>query len=256
MGVTKSLVKMPAILVALSIGLCVGLSSLGVVWWAGPKARSLMTTAISHYDAYLPEITIQDGKASIKKPQPYYVDFGQKSEPLVVIDTREGHDNDALTYLKDVKTGFVLTRDTIVTKNDGQIRVIPLKEMRDLVLNSQSLQSLADTYWPAFEKVSAGAAVTYFVFAKPFQVLILALIPYGWARAARAALTYGQAFKIAAFCMIPPVLVNLFQDVSGIQFSGRPWIYFAVYVALLVLASLEFTRGSRSAPDASTEITP
>jgi hypothetical protein len=256
MGVTKSLVKIPAIVVVLSIGLCVGLSSLGIVWWAAPKARSLMDMAISRYDAYLPEITIQDGKASIKKPQPYYVDFGQKREPLVIVDTREGHDNGAFTYLKDVTTGFVLTRDTLVTKNGGQVRVIPLKEVRDLILNSKSLQSLADQYWPLFEKVSAGAAVTYFLFAKPFQILILALIPYAWARVARAALTYGQAFKIAALCMIPPVLVNLFQDVSGTQFSGRPWVYFAFYVVLLVLASLEYTRSSRTGPDSSAEITP
>jgi len=239
----------------LIIGLCAGLSALGVLWWAEPHVKSILNRVVSHYDTYLPEITIHAGFASIKKPQPYYVDFGQGKEMPLIIDTRAGHENDGMNYLRDAKTGFVLTRDSLITKNNGQLRIVPLKDFPNLALNSQSLQAMSDQYFPVVEKAAAGLAVTYFLFSKPFQILILALIPYLWARS-RAGLTYGQAFKITALCMIPPVLLNLFQDISGTHFPGRGWIYFGLYVLLLILASWDLVRSTRSGPQTVASINP
>ena len=89
----------------------------------------------------LVRITVHDGKASIREEQPHFIETGDK-DLAVVIDTRENKQKDALDYLKDVSTGAVLARDSVVTKSQGQIRIIPLKGIPDLVVNSRNLRAL------------------------------------------------------------------------------------------------------------------
>ena len=53
-----------------------------------------------------------------------------------------------MNYLRNAEAGLVLTQDAVVTKNNGQIRIIPLKGMPDMVLNAAMLRDIADKYLP------------------------------------------------------------------------------------------------------------
>lgn len=256
MQIVRSMTKTPAILVALLVLVCAGMATLGMVWWFTPKVRAVAQVAVAQYDVYLPEISIERGQASINKPQPYVLDFGQGKEAAFVIDTRAGHENDALDYLKQAQAGAVLTRESLVTKNQGQIRIIPLNTMPDMVLNSHSIKSIVEHYLPGLLAVAAALVALYFLVAKPLQVLILALIPYVWARSASAELTFGGAFKIAAFCMVPSVLFTLFQDLAGVRVPGRFFIYFGLFLVLTVISSLLYVRSGRKPEDSSDAINP
>ncbi len=88
------------------------------------------------YDDKLPEITIRNGRASIRKPEPHFVNGLVQENVTVVIGTREGKQGEALNYLKDFESGMAITRDAVVSKLRGQIRVVPLKGLPDVVLNS------------------------------------------------------------------------------------------------------------------------
>ncbi len=256
MKLVTSILKTPAIVVVLMIGLCVALSAFGFVAWGTPKVRTFVDRVVARYDTYFPEITIEHGHASIKKHQPYYVDFGQGKNALIIIDTRKGFEGSAADYLKGTPEGFVLTHSTLVVKNKGQTRIVPLANIPDFVVNSASIRSLIDQYFHRMVAVVAVAVVIYFLFSKSVQVFLFALIPFVWARVSAVALSYGQALKVSGFCMVPPVVLTVLQDLFGVVLPGRFLVYFGLYLILTIFLSVALTRGMRSVPDPSTGINP
>jgi hypothetical protein len=250
-----AVIKTPAIVIVLMIGLCAGLNAYGVISWGMPLVRSFTDKIVTQYDRYVPEVTFQNGQASVKKPQPYYVDFGQGKSTPIVIDTREGFENEALEYLKPARDGFVLTRSTLVVKNKGEIRIVPLKDMPNFVLNSRNIGSLVSQYLPGVIAVVAIVVIVYFLFAKIMQVLLLALIPLVWAQVSSVALSYGQALKIAAFCMVPPVILVALRDLFHVPVGGM-LIYFGLYLVLMVVLSAVVIRSLRSETQTSAAINP
>lgn len=217
-------------------------SSLATVFLTAPKMEKLLLAIAENYDSYLPEIKIRDGHASVREKQPYVVDMDDK-EVAIVIDTRDGMQKSAMDHLKEASAGAVLTRDTLIMKNRGEMRVISLKEMPDMEINSGTLQDLVDRYWPLAMRLGAVLVVLYFFIIKPFQVLVFGLLPYFGARFYNVPLTYGESLKIAAIGIIPPVLLEILLSVAELGISGGTIIYFAVYVGVLLLACAELVRG-------------
>ena len=235
MGTARSICKLPAIAVVLILLVCAGLSAWGLYSWVWPKVGTVLEYVVGTYDALLPEITIRDGQASIREQQPHFIDTGDK-DLVAVVDTRENKQKDALDYLKDVSTGAVLTRDSVVTKSQGQIRIIPLKGIPDLVVNSRNLRAFLDEYLPTVTRIFILVVLLYFLIVKPLQALIFALLPHVVARSYSTALTYGEAIKLSAVAMVPPVTLDLFLDLSGIGIPMAFIVYFGLYIGLLILA--------------------
>jgi Protein of unknown function (DUF1189) len=243
-GLAGSLARvgtLPTIFVLLA---CAGLAALSLISLVTPAIEKAADLVMNQYDVYVPEITIENGQARIREKQPYFIDTGDSDEKgVAVIDTREGKEDDALKYLKQAGWGVVLTRDSLHTKNrNGQIRILPLKQFPDMVINSENLRTLKDEYLPLVLSVIIAALIVYFLLAKPFQALLLALIPYAAVRSYSVDLSYGQAFKIAAFCMVPPVILDAGMDILGIHIPWGFFVYFGIYVALMVFASIDLVR--------------
>jgi hypothetical protein len=254
MGVTISIIRAPAILAILILVVCIGLSAYITSSKFTPIADKVVDYGIRRYDDIFPEITIRNGKASITKQQPYLIDKIDERYFTIIIDTRDGKQGEALNYLKNAEAGLVLTQDAVVTKNNGQIRIIPLKGMPDIALNAALLRDIADKYLPLVKPVIAIGATTYFAIVKTIQMLILALIPFLWARYSRIPVTYGQAVKLSVFGMAAPVLLGAVCAYSGIKISGWFYIYFALYVGLLVLATSDLVKSLRASTEPSLEI--
>ncbi|MGO9569195.1 MAG: DUF1189 family protein [Desulfomonilaceae bacterium] len=255
MGTARSICKIPAIAVVLVLLVCAGLSAWGLFSWVWPKVETVLEYVVGTYDAVLPEITIRDGKATIREQQPHFIDTGDK-DLVVVVDTREDKQKEALDYLKDVSTGAVLARDSVVTKSQGQIRIIPLKGIPDLVLNSRNLRALFDEYLPTVTRIFILVVILYFLIVKPIQAIIFALLPYFVARSYSAALTYGEAIKLSALAMVPPVTLDLFLNLSGIRIPMSFIIYFGLYIALLILAVRDLVRSKPLPTGPLTSINP
>ncbi len=255
MGTTRAICRLPVIVVVLVLLACAGFSAWGLYSWLWPKVETTVQFVVDKYDALVPEITIHDGTATISAPQPYYVKTGDKNV-AVVIDTRENKEKDALDYLKGVQAGAVLTRESVVTKSQGQIRILPLKNAPNFVMNSRNIRALFTRYGPIATRLVILVLVIYFLVVKPLEAIILALIPYLGARSYSVRLNYGEAIKIAVVAMIPSVTLDLFLDLSGIRIPMPIVIYFGLYFALLFLAVWDLVRSEPSPAGPSTTINP
>jgi hypothetical protein len=244
MGVTRSIAKTHVVVAILVLAGCIAVSSLAVTGVIVPSTEGFIREIAEKYDAYLPEIRIQNGKASIKGESPYSVDLGAK-EIVIVLDTREEGVKQALNYLKPAEAGAVLTRDSLVTKNQEQIRIIPLKNMPDVTLNSLEIQAMADRYLPSVTWWMWVAVICYFCFSKTIQLLLLGMIPYFGARSYSVALSYGEALKITAFAMVPPVLLGYAIGIDALGIIGSFVVYLAAYVGLLILAVWDLVKSER-----------
>jgi hypothetical protein len=254
MGIAISIIRAPAILVILILIACIGLSAFATTSIIMPTINMVVNYGIGMYDDILPEIKIRNGKASVSKQQPFLVDKIDEKYFTVILDTRDGKQGEALNYLNNVEAGLVLTQDAVVTKNNGQIRVIPLKSMPNIVLNSATLRDIADKYLPYVQPVISISVTIYFVVVKPIQMLILALIPFFWARSAKTPISYGKALKISIFGMVPPVLLEVFCHFTGTRIPAWFYIYFAFYAVLMVLAAVDLVKSLRATTEPSFEI--
>lgn len=256
MGVTRSICRLPVLLVVLVLLACVAVSAWSFLSRITPLGEALLDRIADGYDEYLPEITIHNGKASIRQQQPFVVRALTSDKGIVVVDTREGKQSEAMNYLKRAPSGAVLTRDNLFLKNPNQIRVVPLAHLPNMVLSSRDLMEMKREYFPLIARLGALLVVIYFLIAKPVQILILALIPYFGARLYSVPMTYGEAFKLATFAMIPPVILSLVANYSGIGLKVSVISYFVLYVLLLLLAVSDVVKTSSLAAHPSSPISP
>jgi hypothetical protein len=256
MGIARSLCRTPAVVVVLVFLACVGISTWGFVHVVSPKIDSFLDRIAHGYDRYLPQITIHNGHASIKEKQPFVVSALKKEGTFAVIDTRPGKEQEALNYLKRVRRGLVLTRDNLVVKNPQQVRIFALKNLPDVVLDSKSLRTMKDRYFPDVLKIGTILLGFYFLVAKVLQILVLALIPYFGARFSANAVTYGEALKVATIAMVPPVVLDLFADSFHMGLGRYIWPYLGLYLVLLVVAAWDLAQGKAERTDMSTPINP
>jgi len=247
MGIARLMVRTHGLVAALIVVVCIGVSSWGLMSALVPKAKQVLEGVAEQYDTYLPEIAIKNGHASVRVEQPFRLDALAKEGVFVAIDTREGKLKDALNYLKDAKTGLVLTRDSLVVKNENQIRILPLKDFPDMTVNSAEIRAVIEKYLPTMVQWVWVLVITYFLFAKPIQLLILGMIPYFGARSYSVDLTYGEALKISSLAMVPPVLLDVLLNLLGTSLAGSFVLYFAVYIGLLILSVWDLVKSARSA---------
>ncbi len=260
MGMARSMCRMPVILVIAVLVLCVGLSTWGLMSAATKAVKFLVNEAVTKYDVLFPEITVKDGQASIREKQPYYVDlFGgkRKNKDLVlVVDTREDKEKDAMDYLKDTPSGAVLTRKTLVFKNQNQMRVVPLKDMPDMVVNSRTIREVTAKYVPTLIQWAVVTILFYFFLAKPAQALLLAMIPYFAARSYAADATYGQSLKIAILAMPVPVIFDLVTDLLHVHIPASFVLYFVLYIGGIVLITRDLVTAPPSFAGPAEQIRP
>jgi hypothetical protein len=256
MGIARSICMMKRSVLVMVVLSCIGVSVISLVLGVFPRVENILMTLAAKYDALFPEITIRNGHASIREKQPHFLDNFDEKDILAVIDTRVGSQNEAMNYLKGAKVGAVLTATTIIIKNDEEIRIIPLQEVPDMVLNSQNIKSAFEELLPRMTHWAIILVAIYFMMVKPLQIIVLALLPYWVAQLYSVALTYAQAIRIAAAGMVVAVSVDFVAIFIGIGMSTSIFLYFMLYVLILVLATMNLFRDSRSVSDQGMGIHP
>ncbi|MBM3298708.1 MAG: DUF1189 family protein [Deltaproteobacteria bacterium] len=244
MGVTRFIIKThPLVFIGILVA-CLIAATWGLIAVAAPKAQALLLRVADKYDAYLPEIVVKNGKASIKREEPFFVETFGERDLAFIIDTRQDGVNKAMDYLKEAKVGAVLTRDSLVTKNQRDIRVFPLTGIPDLTVNSAEIRALTEEFLPHVVRWAWVVLLSYFLFAKSLQILCMALIPFFAARAYSVTLKYGQSLKIATAAMVPPVLVDLLFGYFDLWMIGSFIVYFGLFIGFVILAAGDLIRSA------------
>ena len=208
MGITRKIVNMSGMATALIILVLVCISSWNIISFGGQRLRVFVENAVQRYDSVFPEVTIDKGLASISGRQPLNVNTGDPNL-IVVIDTREGKEDEFPNYFGTAQNGAALTRTTLVVKSQNKIQEFSLKDLPNMVINSKTLAKLLSDYGPTVGNVLAAAVIFYFIIIKPIQLLLMALFALFLAKILTTPLLYGKALRIAALGMIPPVLLDL-----------------------------------------------
>lgn len=247
MGIAGRVLGMSFRRVVMVLALCVVAEVLAVLFILLPTWETLIMEAAEKYDAYFPEIVIQNGQASIREKQPYSVKNLEEQDLVLVIDTTITSYDQALKLLQDTSYGAVLTRTTIVSKDRGEVKIISIKDFPDMTLNSENIRRAVDTYAPMIRKWGIVILLFFFTLTKLTQACLFAFMPYVIARIFNRPVSYEDAFKLSSVCLVVPVGVNLFLDFVGSDLSTSIFAYYVIYMATLAFMMRDLLREERRA---------
>ncbi len=222
------------------IALCVVTELFATVLWVFPKMERGIIRLAEKYDAYLPEITIQGGQASIKEKQPYYIENLMRNGLVLVIDTTVSSYDDAKKYLKNASRGVVLTRSSILNKEGDEIKMFSLAQLPDMVINSDNITKAIESIRPIFKTWGLLFLAVFFMVSKLLQALTLAAIPFFAVRLYRQSMTFGEAFRITAISMTVPVGINLFLSFWELSIVNLVLAYYVTFIATIVVVTRDY----------------
>lgn len=204
-----------------------------------------------NYDAVLPEIVIENGVATVDGEQPVKINTDKKGASAIIIDTREGHEKDAMDYLSDFNEVIILTRKKVFFKtSSGRIQMFQIKDAPDMIINSQSIQEAKSEYFGLIKSVCYALGLVYSFFSKLITVLLFSLIPLLASKRLSFSLSYGQAVKLSIFLLVPVVAMDVALTFVQAPLTLATILHFALYGGLLLISVVKLIR---SAPYVSQE---
>lgn len=248
MNISRILGEFSSRHVALTIVVCALISAWAMIIELKPQVQYFMDKIESSYDSLIPEITIKDGKASIKEKQPHYLSSSSDREMTLVIDTREKKQREAYEHIKETPYGVALSSDFVVLKNQDQLSEMSLKNFPDMVINSTTLLEVLNEYSFKLWLLAWFVFIIYFLIAKSAQVFIFALIPILLSRRLNCELSFTEATKFSAASMILPVIVVFLLKSLSLLSSVESIIYFGLFVIILVRITREHIKASLENP--------
>lgn len=194
-----------------------------------------------HAPAFLvqfPEITILDGKASIRESQPYYINDPETGRPFAVIDT-----TGTINSLDDTDAVILLNKNTVIfEKNKIETRTFNLNEVSDMVIDSNLLSKWIEatkTYFPAVIYPFAFAGSCFY---RAIQMLIYAAFGLLFASMLKAEIEFSQLLRLSVVAATPSILINTLLWTTGMNMPMTGLIFFGmsmVYLYLGIKATIE-----------------
>jgi hypothetical protein len=195
------------------------------VFWLPPMIR--MQWLYSDFVEYkapdtvgqVPEIRIDDGEASIKEPQPYYITMPDSNEAVAIIDT-----TGSIVSLEDSNTFCLLTRtDFIMRINEFETRSFDLGKIESFVLDSNRIMG-----WLRTSKKYLFLTLYPFLLGSEYvyriiQVLIYAAIGLAFAFSNRVKLTYSAMLRMSVMAVTPCIIV---ASIVGLVTQKIPWMLY------------------------------
>ncbi|OHA79723.1 MAG: hypothetical protein A2747_00225 [Candidatus Yonathbacteria bacterium RIFCSPHIGHO2_01_FULL_44_41] len=191
-------------------------------------------------------VHIEKGEASVNVVEPYVIvgkDGAQTIlkeqglENMLVVDTK--HDFDKKKF-EEYKTFALLTKTEIVTQSDkGQITIQDLRVFPTVTINQEWLLSWVEKVHSNIGYIIFFGLIATFIammlgYLKYFVVLLIfALIPLFIAYLKKISLSYGNAYKMSLYAIIPALALKTLINIFGV-FSMPA--YFTLLVFMLVVA--------------------
>ncbi len=190
-------------------------------------------------------VTVIKGEASSNVNEPYIIPAegvakevleGSMIENIFVIDTKNEFNKKTF---ESYKTIALLTKGEIVTQRDkGQISIQDLGEATDIVISEEVVLAWVEKVRASLSVfVPAGIALTFVVIVLGFvlylvPLLFFALIPFFLAWVKKISLTYGGAYKMSMYAVIPGLVLKSVLNISGFFFVPA---YLSLLVFMLII---------------------
>ena len=191
-------------------------------------------------------VHIEKGEATANVPMPYIVPVKQLTgvaplpdapQNMLVIDTT--HDFEKNIFV-GYKTYALLTKTELVTQSDiGQITIQDLRGTPTMTVSQEVLltfvEKIQNSLWAM---VVGGIFATFIVLALGYLIyliplLLFALIPFFIAWVKKNPLSYGEAYKVSLYAIIPALALKTAINLMGIFFLPP---YFTLLVFMLIIA--------------------
>lgn len=192
-------------------------------------------------------VTVEKGTLSINQPTPYIIPMKEDllrtfKEPrfknLVVIDPVQDFDK---KRFEEYRTPLLLTAHEIVTNDSrGSINIDTIPAKTTVVVDEAKILSWAEKIRSSFIYIVLGAMVVGLVmFTLGFvlyliPLLLFALAPYAIARFKNMKLTYGDAYKMSMYAIVPGLTLKALLNVLGIFFVPY-YLVFLIFLLIIVI---------------------
>lgn len=199
----------------------------------------------SYFPADL-SIHVEKGVASVNVIEPYIVPAKDASQTflneqglvnMLVIDTKSDFDK---KKFEEYKTFALLTKTEIATQSDrGQITIQDLRVFPTLTINQEWLLSLIEKvrsslgYIIFFGLIGTFIAVLFGYLKYLLVLFLFALIPLFIAYMKKTLLSYGGAYRMSLYAIVPALALKTFLNIMGVLFLPA---YFTLLVFMLIVA--------------------
>jgi hypothetical protein len=235
--------------VALGFFVCFALA-ITAVQMAG-VSRNLGTFAAEMRQAFdsgqVPEITVSQGQASLRGPNPFIWEPSgspETGDSIVILDTTGKYGESSLRS-GQYRSGILLTRTTLYNLNNGRIQEYPLTELQTmlgdpLVLDAQFVQ----TWLGRLQLLILLVLVLSNLAGRLIQLAFLGLLMWRGAIFIRGEAQYLPVVAIGAYATVPAVYGARVLQRIGVTFCGMPvLLLLGIWAIGLAAALLEGRRG-------------
>jgi hypothetical protein len=192
-------------------------------------------------------VRVEKGVVSANVSMPYFVPVRTPSgatstigsvQNLLVVDT--AHEFDKKTF-ESFKTYALLTKTDLVTSNnDGQITIQALSGAPSFTVSQEVLLSWIEKIRQSYVLISIIAVVALFIiFMLGYLIylvplLLFALIPLliGWVK--KTPITYGAAYKMSLYAIIPALVVRTALNLVGL-FILPSYLTFLIFMLIIAV---------------------
>lgn len=184
----------------------------------------------------LPEVTIRNGIATATGPQPYT--FYPQEGMILAIDTTGRITETELALYQE---GFLMTRDSLLVLQNGQIQSIPLYELQQmfnqdpLVINKANLVRWATLASGFFKAVAFIAIWLWDLFGRLLIILLAGLLLWGIASLIKRGAPFSAILITGIYSYVPAVYFNFILGQAEAQI---PFALTFVHVVIWAVALL------------------
>lgn len=228
--------------VAMTIALSILLIPAGVVF-----IKKFAPEMVKNYFPAEITITIEKGLTSVNVKEPYIIPAKDGNQAILkeqgflnmlVIDTKNNFDK---KKFEEYKTFALLTKTEIITQSsEGQITIQELRKMPNVSINQDLLLSWVEKVNSSIVYIVILGVIATFIsmmlgYAAYFIVLLFfALIPFFVAYLKKMPLSYGGAYKMSLYAIVPALALKTLLNILGV-FSVPAYFTFLVFLLIISL---------------------
>lgn len=184
----------------------------------------------------IPQITINHGEVSTNVETPYYIKeptdsasrVSATSDYLAVIDLTGKYKT-----LEDVKTDILLTKHSVLMRNQREVRTYDLSGVDGFSMDSARVRGWLNSSRFVVAPAFYGFVLVFSFLYRIAQVALYAAVGILFARSMNVALEYRALMRLAAVAVTPAMVLNELADLGQAHVPGWSLICLAIALGYL-----------------------